>query len=178
MSLAVAAFAIAFSLILLAGWLALLSAPLIAASAVVASVPTMAVVKMGSLLYRATDVREGILVIDGLADSALDEQVRTDVARVLELAPAGSRPKACACVRQTNNDSVVGVMRVFNATGHYLLRTTGDTIAGVAQSITTQLRQLTEFPAQVGVKRPACADCAPSRCPLKLLAQRRAMAAA
>jgi len=100
MTAVVSVVAIAFSLVILAGWLMLLAAPLFVATAGVAGTSAHLVAGLGRWARRAaTDIREGILIIDGLADDRMLQQVRTDVGRVLQLAPAGTHPRACACVK-------------------------------------------------------------------------------
>ena len=162
-----------FSLVLFVPWLALLAAPLALVAYVVIGLPVMAVRRL-----RQPDPL-GILGINGLAsDPQLARGLQADIARVLAFAPQASRPRACACVKEVDG-SYVGVLRVFNKKGHYLLRVTGRTVASVTRRFAAALDEFTDgFPALVGARRVKCAECNTATCPLRLIFQQAQQARA
>ena len=180
MSIIIFAFTTALFLILLVPWLALLATPVVTASATLAGLPVVAVGRLRRLLSRApARAPSGILCVEGLKEAPeAASELTADIARVLDLAPAGTRAKACTCVQRTDA-GYVAVLRVYNAKGHYLLRKTGASLTAVAASLTGELRRFrNEFPAPIGARRIRCAECNSAVCPLRRLAQQRVRAAA
>jgi hypothetical protein len=163
-----------FCLVLFVPWLALLIAPLALVAGVAIGLPLMAVRRI------RRPQPEGILGIDGLASApGLADGLRADIGRVLAFAPRDSRPRACAGVKEVDG-SFVGVLRMFNSKGHYLLRVTGGSVASVTRRFASALDEFTDaFPALVGARRAKCAECNTATCPLRLIFQEgRALAAA
>jgi hypothetical protein len=73
----------------------------------------------------------------------------------------------------------VGVLRVFNTKGHYLLRAWGDTTADVAQRLIAALGAFEfTFPAVPGMRRTECPECDAKTCPLRRLAREERLAMA
>ena len=135
-----------------------------------ASVFVGALVAVGALVLQhvfglsAESARE-VLTIEGLG-SFVARRLRSDIARVLRLAPRDSVPRACACVKPVDG-AFVGVLRIFNAQGHYLLRAPGGTPQAVARQLSTALADSRDrFPAEVGEPRADCPECTPRACPL------------
>lgn len=156
-------------------WLLLLGTPLVLASGVLVAAPVFG----ARQIRRAKRNGRGVLCIDGLFERPLlADRLHRNIARVLEFAPPATRPRACACVK-TSDGGYVGVLRVFNTRGHYLLREKGQSVEAVAQRLTTTLAGFEgTFPARVGSPRPRCAECRGATCPQRRLhRERRGMAA-
>jgi hypothetical protein len=169
--------AILLSVLLISGWAMLLITPLVVLSTAVINVVTEGI----SRIYRylpsfAGNTVSGILCIDGLAsEPSLANRLRSDITQVLKLAPPDTHPRACACVKQVEGKSI-GVLRVFNTKGHYLLRTSRDTAAAVTERFSVVLNEFKDsFPARVGARRIRCAECDPKTCPLLQLKRSRAL---
>jgi hypothetical protein len=128
------------------------------------------------LLGLARDSVSGILCIDGLAsEPSLANRLSSDIARVLKLAPPDTRPRACACVKKVEGKSI-GVLRVFNTKGQYMLRASRDSTAAVAERFSAALNEFKDtFPARVGARRIRCAECDPKICPLRQFKRLRAL---
>ncbi len=174
------AVAILIALLVTTGWVLLLSMPLLALSAVTAGGVARGVASIRRILPALTrDTVRGILCIDGLiAESALAKRLRGAIARVLALADPSTRPRACACVKESGG-AFVGVLRVFNTRGHYLLRTAGGSTAAVTMGISAALDEFGDtFPARDGARRMQCPECNPKTCPLRRLKRERKAPAA
>jgi hypothetical protein len=156
--------AILLGLMVLAPWLALLLAPLALAAGVF--------IRLSVTIGRRLQALElqGILGINGLAsEPRLSDRLHAAVGRVLELGPRVTRPKACACVKEVDG-SFVGVLRVFNTKGHYLLRVTGETVSSVTRRFLATLGEFgSSFPVRAGAHREECQECSPATCPLRQL---------
>jgi|GEM_PF-1812265 len=113
---------------------------------------------------------EGLLALVGLdMEPNLESLVRGAIGRTLGLAPAASRAAACACVKPAAG-SFVGVLRIWNARGHYLFRAPGRSVAAVANAIVEQLGAAGDrFPAREGVAWARVHECDPRTCPLRQL---------
>lgn len=176
MTLLIYAFAIVFVVILAAGWLTLIFSVVLTAASTAVGLPVFAGGMIRHRLGRpvARSVEEGILCLEGLAEEAqLAKRLRAGIARVLAFASPETHPRACACIRH-DGAGYVGVMRIFNAKGHYLLRATGRTAAAIAKQFVTELEAFTDtFPARIGARRINCAECDMRICPLRLLKRRR-----
>ncbi len=171
--LALAFVALLFGLII-GPWLVLLNAPLFLAAGAVLFLPLLAAWRLVDFLMAQSPATDDsrVLVVEGL-EPTLARALRTDLSRVLELAPDGTSPKACTCVKESREHGFVGVLRVFNSKGHYLLRTTGRTLSAVAAGFGAELAKMVdEFPARVGMKRIRCGECDAKTCPLRALAKR------
>ena len=169
--------AIFLSVLLISGWAMLLLTPAVVLSIAVADCLVEGVSRIHRFLPAlARDTVRGILCIDGLAsEPSLANRLRSDIARVLKSAPPDTRPRACACVKQVEGKSV-GVLRIFNSKGHYLLRASRDNAAAVTERFSTVLNEFKgTFPARVGARRIQCAECNPETCPLRQLKRRRAL---
>ncbi len=169
--------AIVFSIVMVTGWVILLLTPLVVLSIVFVGDLVKGVSRVHRfLLGLARDTERGILCIDGLeSEPSLAIRLRSDIARVLKLAPPGTRPRACACVKEVKGLSI-GVLRVFNTKGHYLLRVSCDTATAVTERFSAALNEFKEtFPAKVGARRIRCAECEPKTCPLRQLKRQRAL---
>ena len=169
--------AVVFSILMISGWVMLLLSPLVVLSIAVVD----GLVKGGSRIHRflpglARAPVRGILCVDGLAsEPSLAFRLRSDIGRVLKLAPPGTRPRACACVKKVQGLSI-GVLRVFNTKGHFLLRVSCDTAAAVTERFSAALNEFKDtFPATVGARRIRCAECNPKTCPLRQLKRQRAL---
>ena len=134
--------------------------------AVVSSLVAVGASVGGRVFGFAVESARGILAIEGLA-SGQARRLRRELARVLRLAPPDSDPRACACVKQVDG-AFVGVLRIFNTKGHYLLRAPGGTAVAVARRFSTTLADYRDrFPAEVGAPRAECPECNPRTCPLR-----------
>lgn len=177
MTLLMCTVATVLAVIFAAGWLLLISSLVLVSSGVVAGLPIIAGAtirqRLAPSVTRAAE--EGILCVEGLAGEArLAKRLRSGLTRVLAFASPATRPRACACVKKVDA-GYVGVMRVFNAKGHYLLRVTGDTVAAIGTQFVNNLDAFTDrFPAKIGVPRAKCDECDQSLCPLRLFKQQRA----
>jgi hypothetical protein len=172
--------AVLLSLLLIAGWVMLLTAPLIALTGATVGGVSKGVTRVRqSLPALSRRVARGILCIDGLvSEPALLGRLRSDIVRVLRLAPAETRPRACACVKESGS-GFVGVLRIFNKRGHYLLRASGETRGSVARRFSAALDEFVDvFPARQGARRVSCPECDPKTCPLRLRKELRALATA
>ena len=180
MNVLVFGLAILFSLLLVAGWVMLLSMPLVILSATTVGVVVKGVGRAKRFVSAlAKDTVRGILCIDGLvSEPALVKRLRSDIARVLKLAAPGTNPRACACVKESEG-AFVGVLRVFNTKGHYLLRPSGASAAAIAKRFSATLDEFGgTFPAREGARRVKCPECNPKTCPLLRLKRERALAVA
>jgi hypothetical protein len=169
--------AIFLSVLLISGWAMLLLTPLVVLLGAIVD----GVVEGGSRIRRfllglARDSVSGILCIDGLAsEPSLANRLNSDITRVLKLAPPDTRPRACACVKKVEGKSI-GVLRVFNTKGQYMLRASRDSTAAVAERFSAALNEFKDtFPARVGARRIRCAECNPKTCPLRQLKRQRAL---
>lgn len=126
---------------------------------------------VGSLAFRlvpglAVVATRGILAIEGLASDQA-RRLRRELAQVLRRAPPDSVPRACACVKQVDG-AFVGVLRIFNRKGHYLLRAPGGTVAAVAHTFSATLADFGDrFPVEAGTPRVECPECDPRTCPYR-----------
>ncbi|MBI5503560.1 MAG: hypothetical protein HY899_02060 [Deltaproteobacteria bacterium] len=148
-------------------WVALLAVPL----ATVAVSGTLIASAMGRRFAAARTVevlQEGLLALMGLSrEPRLEASVRGAVGRALGFAPAGTRASACACVKPSGG-SFVGILRIWNARGQYLLRTPGSSVAAVANAIVEQLSSFgDQFPAREGAALVRVHECDPRNCPLR-----------
>ena len=162
------------------GWVMLLTLPLITLSgAAVVGVVKGVVHARAALPALSRGAVRGILCIEGLvSEPELAKRLRSDIARVLKLAAPDTRPRACACVKESEG-AFVGVMRVFNSKGHYLRRAAGTTAAAVAMGFSAALGEFEDaFPARGGARRVQCPECDPRTCPLRRSKRERALAAA
>ena len=169
MDFAMYAFATLLYAALVVPWLLLLGTPLVLVSGVLVGVPFLGAKQ---IRRRMQSTEAGVLCVDGLSEvPLLAERLHRNIARVLEFAPPATRPRACACVRELEG-GYVGVMRVFNTRGHYLLREEGPSVEAVTQHLTTTLEGFERtFPARVGSPRPRCPECRSATCPLSRLHQ-------
>ena len=94
---------VVLTLLVISGWVMLLLAPvLILTTSTVGGLVKGAGHLQRSLPVFTREVMRGILCIDGLAsEPSLARRLRFDIASVLRLAPAGTRPRACACVKES-----------------------------------------------------------------------------
>jgi hypothetical protein len=164
------------SLLFITGWLMLLSMPVVALSAATVGGVAGGVRRLGRLLPSLSRERvPGILAIEGLdSDPRPSRRLRSELSRVLRLVPGETRPRACACIKESGG-AFLGVLRVFNKQGHYLLRASGESAAAVAGRFAETLGGFTSaFPARYGVRRVQCPECTREACPLRRL---RAVAA-
>jgi hypothetical protein len=161
-----------FALLFAAGWVALICAVVFTTSGALVALPVTSATRLSEWVRRpfAEPVGQGVLCLEGLAgNDRLGRRVRTDIARVLAFASPETRPRACACVKNVDA-GYVGVMRVFNTKGHYLLRVTGSTAAAVGERFVAELGAFRDtFPAAIGARRIRCVECDSSTCPLRLL---------
>jgi len=164
---------IVFGLMLIP-WILLLLSPLALASGSTVVAPALLAYRsrhhLGAALASANETR--ILALEGLQpNGALEQQLRALLNHALQLAPAGTRPKGCACVKAGDGD-YVGVLRIFNSQGHYLHTAHAATREAVADDLTHALRDMGDrFSAPVGAKRVRCAECNPAACPIKKAAR-------
>lgn len=174
MSIAMAAVAATLFGLLFVPWLLLLSSPALVATGSVASVAVEGAGKVRELLRaRGAKTRtiSGVLCVAGLEDTSQEARIRRSLGRVLELAGPGSSPKACTCVKATD-DGFVGVVRVFDRRGHYLARISGPSAESVTNGVVRDLdRFRTSFPAEPGTRRQRIAECDPRSCPIRVLRQ-------
>ncbi|MHC5211037.1 MAG: hypothetical protein ACYTG2_09995 [Planctomycetota bacterium] len=176
MELLFPAIAVVLATLFLLGWVLLFLSLLVTASSVTAG----GIVLAGSLVSglapaRAAESASGILSIDGLP-ARHARRLRRQLARVLRLAPSETAPRACACVKAVDG-RFVGVLRVFNRKGHFLLRAPGLSAAAVARTLSVALAGFRDgFPAVAGIPREACPECDPRTCPLRQLGRRPAVA--
>jgi len=171
--------AVVLSIVFFSGWVMLLLAPPAVLSIAVVGDLARGVSRIRRFLPGlARDAVRGILCIDGLAaEPSLAMRLRSDIARVLKLAPPGTRPRACACVKEVDG-LTIGVLRVFNTKGHYLLRASCDTATAVTERFSAALNEFKDtFPARVGARRIPCAECNPKTCPLHQFKRQRALLA-
>lgn len=180
MDFAMYAFATLLYATLVVPWLVLLGTPLVLASGVLVAAPLLGAKRIRRTMRRpVVQTGQGVLCIDGLSEKPLlAERLHRNIARVLEFAPPEARPRACACVKESAG-GYVGVLRVFDTRGHYLLREEARSIEAVAQRLTKTLEGFEDtFPARVGSPRPRCSECSGATCPQRRLhQQRRGMAA-
>lgn len=134
-------------------------------TALVAGLQTVGTALLQHVFGLSAQSAREVLTVEGLG-TFMTRRLRGEIARVLRLAPRDSAPRACACVKPADG-AYVGVMRIFNAEGHYLLRTRGDTPLAVARQLSTALDESGDrFPAAVGAPRPDCPECRRETCPL------------
>lgn len=178
MTLILSIVAAVFFAVLVGGWLLLVGSIAFTAVATVAGPPLLGVGLVARWWREShAEPTPGVLVLHGL-EATEQSRVRGELARVLRLAPERSRPRACGCVMESGG-GFVGVLRVFNQRGHYLLRTRAATAAAVAEGLIGELRGFTEsFPARPGTRRVSCPECNRSVCPLIRAARERALAPA
>ena len=135
------------------------------ATAFVAALQTVAGFVLQHVFGLSAESAREVLTIEGLG-SFMTRRLRFEIARVLRLAPRDSAPRACACVKPADG-AFVGILRIFNRQGHYLLRVRGDTPVAVRRELSTELdKNKDHFPAAVGAARADCPECNPETCPL------------
>ena len=154
-------FAVLLTFMLAIGWLLVLLLPWLSFTAAAA----------GGVARHREDTRhrraaKGILHI-GVPEPALYGRLRSPLARTLALAAPDTRPRACACIKESATGSL-GVLRIFNSQGHFLLQASGESAAAVAGSITDTLDGFTDaFPVEEGSRRVEIPECDPKTCPLR-----------
>lgn len=156
-------------LILFVPWLALLAVPV--ATCVVSGALIVGALGRWSAPAQAIEaLGQGLLALVGLdRDPGLEELMRGAIGRALGLAPAGTRAGACACVKPSGG-SFVGVLRIWNSRGEWMLRTPGESVTAVANAIVERLHDFGDrFPAREGAVRVRVHECDPRTCPLRQL---------
>jgi hypothetical protein len=129
---------------------------------------------------RAAEIRipdVGLLWLGGLERiGALEERLAASIERVLALAPASAKARACACVKR-GGSGPVSIVRIWGNGGHWLLRTSGGSLAEAAWQAERHLSTLTtEFPAIPGTARLELSECDPGSCPMRRARQRVVLA--
>lgn len=159
--------AIPFLLLMFMPWLALLAVPL-ATWLVSGALVVVALNHVYAAGRTVEALQPGLLALVGLdREPGLEGLVRGAIGRALGFAPATTRPAACACIKPAGG-SFVGVLRIWNARGNYVLRTPGETVAAVANAILEQIGILGDrFPALEGTARIRVHECDPRTCPLR-----------
>lgn len=130
---------------------------------------------LGEQKIRIPDV--GLLWLGGLEKvGALEDLLTGSIERILALAPAAARARACACVKR-GAGGPVGIVRIWGDGGHWALRAPGGSIAEAAWQTNRALAGVASgFPALPGTSRRELADCDPETCPMRLARQRAAIA--
>jgi len=156
-------------LMLFLPWLALLAVP-IATCAVSGVFVFRGINSLLASGRTAEAIQQGLLALVGLdLEPRLESIVRGTIGRSLAFAPAGTRAGACACVKPADG-AFVGIVRMWNNRGEYLLRTPGESLAAVANAIVEQLHAFGDrFPAREGATRVQVHECDPRACPLRQL---------
>ena len=162
------AIAVLFGLLAVLGFGLLLTGIVSAvASVVVGGLVAVAAMVLQHVFGLSAESAREVLTIEGLG-KFMTRRLRGEIARVLRLAPRDTAPRACACVKPVDG-AFVGVLRIFNRQGHYLVRAPGDTRVAVARELSTALADSrVHFPAEIGVPRTDCPECRPETCPLVL----------
>jgi len=155
-----------FVAVLFLPWLLAVTAPFwVAAGLVATAVATLAT--LGARRLRPAIDTSGILALGGFDDRpALAPALERSLGRVLGLAPDRDRAHACACVKPSDG-RWVGVLRVDDDRGHYLLRESGATRGAVGRELLSDLDRTASFPVRSGRPRIRCPECLPANCPLR-----------
>ena len=165
MAVVLLAFATFLFLLLALPWFLLVLSPLV----VFAGSGSLMLRDLRHLRARAARLPEqGLLWLGGLERiGALEDLLGNSLRRVLAMAPDSAKARACACVKPTESGSV-GVVRIWGGGGHWLMKTTGGSIAEAAWRANERLSHLeTDFPAVPGTARLDIPECDPSRCPMR-----------
>ena len=113
-------------------------------------------------------VEDGVLYMEGLTENIeLQDKLKKTMCRVLAMAPSQTCPKACGCIKKTD-DRYVGVVRMFSLPGHHLVRVYGDSVQEAAESAIKQLEALTVPNGLIPEAHcSAISECMPATCPIR-----------